>query len=276
MSITAELVLLHSLFVHEVRSGATTPRMVRVVTSQLQLLDQASRDDLRVFLERLGRVGQSEVRIVTRGSVLAVFGCTQAPAGLLDTVPVVLVLRSISLAPQEASQRGSRAGVPAGAVPTGAVSAGAVPAGAVSEDGLDVTVSGRALLDRIARMASDELLLDVPDTVVTASWAGVLPPVTGWEAAGVVDATSLATVAAEGIERVASVLPDNPGDALVRKVRAEVWGNEIAPGLPASVAFAAETMGFLRGESHARLAKTLTWTMVSTSRGQVLVRSLLG
>lgn len=215
------------------------------MTSQLQLLDQASRDDLRVFLERLGRVGQAEVRIVTRGSVLAVFGCTQAPAGLLDAVPVVLVLRSISLS-------------------------------AAPDSDVDVTVYGRALLDRIARMGADGLALEVPDAVVAASWAGVLPPTAAWQAAGVVDAASLATVAAAGIERVASALPQDPGDALVRKVRASVWGAEIAPGLPASAAFAAEAMGFLRGETEARLAKTLTWTMMSTSRGQVLVRSLLG
>lgn len=219
--------------------------MVRGVTQQLHLVDHASRDDLRVFLERLQRAGQAEVRLVTRGSVLAVFGCTQAPVGLLDPTPVVLVLRSFALAEDP-------------------------------EAPVDITVMGRALLDRIARMGVLGRALELPDALVAAAWAGVLPPSGGWQAAGVIDAVSLSNVAEQGVERVAQALPENPGDPVVRSVRASVWGAEIVPGLPAAAAFAAETMGFLRDERQVRMARTPHWTRLDTSRGQVLVRGLHG
>lgn len=215
------------------------------MTQQLTLIDHASRDDLRVYLERLQRSGQAEVRLITRGSILAVFGCTQTPAGLLDTIPVVLVLRSFALAEEPLAD-------------------------------VDITVYGRSLLDRIARMGVLGLSLELPDVLVSAAWAGVLPPTTGWEPAGAIDAVSLSTVAEQGIERVADALPENPGESLVRKVRESVWGISVAPGVPAAAAFAAEVMGFLRGETIAQISQTLTWTRLTTSRGQVLVRSFLG
>ncbi len=215
------------------------------MAATLPLADPATRDDLRVFLERLERSGQGEARLVTRDATLAVYGCTQAPRGITDSVPVVLVMRAFELAepPVEA---------------------------------VDTTVQGRALLDRIARLGIGGRELEIPDATAMVAWSGVLPPVSGWEPAGVVDAASLAAVAAEGIARVAALLPADPGEAVVHRVRASVWGAEIAPGLPAAAAFAAETMGFLRGEESVRLVRSLTWTRLTASRGNVLVRSLPG
>ncbi|MBL3700128.1 hypothetical protein [Leucobacter luti] len=215
------------------------------MAATLLLADHATRDDLRIFLERLQKVGQAEVRLVTRGATLAVYGCTQAPRGITDTVPVVLVMRGFALAEPPAAD-------------------------------LDETVLGRALLDRIARLGIVGLALDMPDVPAMAAWAGVLPPVTGWTRIGTVDAGSLATVAAEGISRVAELLPADPGEAVVHKVRASVWGAEIAPGIPAAAAFAAETMGFLREDDPVQLSRSLTWTRLSAARGHVVVRSLLG
>ncbi|WP_244301023.1 hypothetical protein [Leucobacter insecticola] len=83
-------------------------------------------------------------------------------------------------------------------------------------------------------------------------------------------------MAADGIARVAEALPENPGELVVQQVRGAVWGAEIAPGLPAAAAFAGETLGFFSGDDPARLSKSLTWTRLSTGRGHVLVRSLLG
>ncbi|CAG7615008.1 hypothetical protein ACFPZL_09775 [Leucobacter soli] len=244
----------------------------------LLLADHATRDDLRVYLERLSRTGLPDVRLVSRGDVLAVFGCTQAPEGLLDQVPVVLVLRSFALAADSA------------------------PGGA---RGIDRVVPARGLLDRLARLGLVGLTLELPDVESNAAWAGVLPPAGGWQDAGAVDAASLARVAEEGIRRTAEALPDSPGEAVVRRVRTGVWGAEIAPGLPAAVAFAAEAMGFLpavddagdaAGEDAAagssptgsasagsassapvmRLSTTLTWRRLANERGEVLVRTLLG
>ncbi|WP_427869064.1 hypothetical protein [Leucobacter luti] len=215
------------------------------MSESLQLADHATRDDLRIFLERLLRAGEPEVRITTRGARLAVFGCTQAPRGITDPVPVVLVMRAFALAEAPVEP-------------------------------VDETVQARALLDRIARLGIIGLSLDVPDVTMMSAWAGVLPPTHGWKSAGVIDAPSLGAVAEQGIARVADALPESPGEAVVQKVRAEVWGAEIAPGIPAAAAFAAETAGFLRDEEHAIVTRSLTWTRLSTGRGDVLVRSILG
>jgi hypothetical protein len=188
------------------------------------LADVATRDDLRIFLERLLRAGQAEVRLVTRGSVLAVYGCTQMPRGITDPVPVVLVMRAFALAEEP-------------------------------EEAVDVTVQARAILDRIARLGIVGRSIDLPDVTAMAAWAGVLPPTSGWQVLGAVDPESLARVAAEGIGRVAALLPADPGDAVVQRVRASVWGTEIAPGLPAAVAFAAEALGFLGDDEPAQQAR---------------------
>jgi len=214
----------------------------------LHLADHATRGDLRTFLERLVRVGEAEVRLVSRAQTLAVYGCTQTTQGLLDQTPVVLVMRGFSL--REAPERP-----------------------------VDFTVQARALLDRLARMGIVSLDLELPESEVSAVWAGVLPPAGGWEPLGTIDAGSLARVAGEGIERVAQMMPDQPGEAVVRRVRAAVWGAEIAPALPAAAAFGAEALGFLGGEAVAQLSHSRTWIRVSTGRGHVLVRnsqSLLG
>lgn len=219
--------------------------MLTVMAATLLLADVATRDDLRIFLERLLRAGQAEVRLMTRGSVVAVYGCTQMPRGITDPVPVVLVMRAFALAEQPVCS-------------------------------IDTTVQARAILDRIARLGIVGRTLELPDVTAMAAWVGVLPPTSGWEPVGTIDAASLTRVAAEGIERVASLLPANPGEAVVQRVRASVWGAEIAPGVPAAAAFAAETLGFLRNAELVRRSTSLTWTRLTTDRGHVLVRSLLG
>lgn len=189
------------------------------------------------------------MRLQTRGAVLAAYGCTQMPRGITDRLPVVLVMRAFAL--QES--------------PTAPI---------------DTTVQIRSLSDRIARMESaatdaDELSLDIPTVTAMAAWAGVLPPLSGWEPQGRIDPQSLADVAAAGIRRVADMLPENPGEAVVHSVRSAVWNIDVAPGVPSAAAFAAETMGFL-GEEPVEVSRSLTWTRLSTRAGHVLVRSLSG
>ena len=215
------------------------------MTEPLLLIDHATRDDLRIFLERLTRVGQPEVRMVTRGQTLAVYGCTQMPRGIMDSVPVVLVMRAFAL-----------------------TTAPELP--------VDTTVQSRSVLDRIARLGIIGLALDTPDVTTIVSWAGVLPPQTGWSTLGAIDGSSLAQVAKEGITRVAALLPQDPGEAVVHTVRSSVWGMEIAPGVPAATAFAAESMGFLGGDEPLRLTRTQAWVRLSSDRGHVLVRTPMG
>lgn len=209
-----------------------------------RFVDPETRQDLAVFLDRLQRFALPEVRLVVRGSVLAVFGCTQAPAHLLDSVAVVLVMRAFQLE----------------AGPTAQV---------------DRTVLVRSLLDRLAYDSQDPQSLALPDTLVTAAWTGVLPPAGGWQPAGFIDAESLSEVAQQGISRVAAALPEQPGEAVVSTVRAQVWGVEVAPNVPAAAAFALESMGFLRNERKVQLAQSRTWMRLSTSRGHVIVRHKL-
>lgn len=225
--------------------GSPGARVVHV-PAPLDLLDHPTRDDLRVFLERLQRSGEPEVRLVARDGVLAVFGCTNPPSGLTDPGPVVLGMRAFALRP--------------------------TADGEPPRDSLDVTVEGRALLDRLARLHPMGLELEIPPMTVAVAWAGVLPPRGGWEPGGTIDLESLREVAREGIARVAAALPQDPGDAVVRRVRREVWGTEIAPGLPAAAAFAAEMLGFLRGAGPATLARSRAWRRLSTEAGHVLVR----
>lgn len=214
------------------------------MSGPLVFADAATRDDLRIFLQRLQRAGEAEVRVVSRGPVLAVFGCTQAPRGIMDPLPVVLVTRAFALAK-------------------------------APEKAVDATVLGRALLDRLARTGPVGREIELPEVPAFAAWAGVLPPRSGWQARGAIDAASLREVAAEGIARVAAALPEQPGEAVVHRVRSEVWGAEIAPGIPAAAAFAAEAMGFLGAEPLA-VAGSLTWTRLTSARGHVLVRGILG
>lgn len=213
-------------------------------TLSLSLADQATRDDLQNYLGRLARFGEAEVRLQTRGAVLAVYGCTQAPLGIMDESPVVLVMRAFPLADQ--------------------------PSVAV-----DTVVEVRSLTDRLARVESG-LELALPDVTVSAAWSGVLPPLSGWEPRGEIDAGSLAVVAAEGMARVAENVPADAGDPVVQKVRRAVWGSEIAPGIPAAAAFAAEGLGFLTGVDRLTVSGTRAWTRMSGRNGHVILRRGVG
>ncbi len=216
------------------------------MSESVTLADLPSRNDLRVFLERVQRAGKEEVRLVSYGTVVAVYGCVQAPETLLDRVHTVLVMRGVPLAEAPSSP-------------------------------IDVTVQAQALRDRIARMEREEgaLTLPMPDTRLNAAWAGVLPPVGEWVPHGAISMQSLRAVAREGMERVASQLPDQPGEAMVRSLRERVWAVDMVPGLPAIAAFAAEVMGFLADERPATFALSRTWARVTTNGGHVLVRRSL-
>lgn len=207
----------------------------------IALTESNSLADLQLYLERLEHAGNAETRLIARDRVLAVVGCTSAPAGLFDQTPLVLGMRVFEIEPTRAI--------------------------------VDETVMIRGVLDRIARMRSaEQLRLQVPTERATAAWAGVMPPQSGWQPAGIITAASLRDVAHDGVQRIQSALPNTPGEAVVKKIRSEVWNTEIAEGIPAAVAFAAEALGFLHEEEVARVSTTRSWTRVSTSRGEVLLR----
>ncbi len=111
------------------------------------------------------------------------------------------------------------------------------------------------------------------------TWAGVIPPRSGWQPLGMsVPSGLLAEVAEQGIRDVAQAIPDSAGDAIVRQVRSLVWGEPIhgAEALPRGAAFAAQTLGFLPPEDAEPdvgvVYEVGPWTRLTLARGHVLIK----
>ncbi|KGJ73510.1 hypothetical protein GY21_11085 [Cryobacterium roopkundense] len=221
------------------------------MSQQFSLPDSLSLDDLQVFLSRAMRVDDGSVRLIVSGSVLMVYTAVLYPKGLLDSSATVLGLRTFALA---------------------APTSGGTP--------LDVVVTVRSLLDRVARLSSTvadrsaPVVVAVPIETGRASWAGISPPKSGWQSQGEADAAALVAAARAGIDEVASVIPAGTGEQIVHRVRSEVWGRPVdgAGVVPAGAAFAAFSLGFLPETEPVRLFSVGPWTRLSTSRGHILVR----
>lgn len=209
------------------------------------LEDHQAVQDLTQFVRRLVRAEGHEVRIVAQGRRLSVFGSTQHPKSLTDRLTLVMVHRGFVLQKPV-------------------------------EGEIDKIVEARAVLDRLALQGDSGQEVRIPPVDLTAVWAGVLPPRTGWQATGIIDPFSMQVVANDGVHRVAQMLPESPGQALVDRARQQVWSLEIAPGIPAAAAFALDAMGFLRDETEVRVRSTGTWISLSTRKGDIFVRKPLG
>ncbi|MFZ7088202.1 hypothetical protein [Curtobacterium sp. RRHDQ10] len=230
------------------------------------LPDAASLRDLRTYLGRAARVEDGSVRLIAGSGVLAVYTAILYPVGLLDEVPTVLGLRTFELA---------------------------------SPATFDAVVPIASFLERLNRLADriatedDDAPDDAPTTastgdgsgsvgitaelpleVHTVTWAAISPPRGGWSPLPDLDLTALRDQAAAGIAEVAETVPTAAGDAVVRRVRAEVWGRPIerAEHVPAGAAFAAESLGFLADGDRVRLFEAGPWGRLTTSRGHVLVK----
>lgn len=209
--------------------------------THLTLTDSESVADLTQMLQRLERAGQPEIRLIATETTLSLFGSTHTPGGIGDRTPLVLVRRGVKLAEPV-------------------------------DQPLDVVVEIRAVLDRLARLKTIPFTFPVPPVNLTAVWAGMLPPASGWEPRGTFTQASLEQVAKEGAQRVSSLLPDSPGTPLVSKAQQQVWSHEIAPGVPAGAAFAVVALGFLGDEAPVRLFTQGTWALLSTPLGEVFTR----
>ena len=210
------------------------------MSPSFSLDDPLAVSDLQTYLGRAGRVEDGAVRLIATGGVLAAYTAVLYPHGLLDQTPTVLGLRTFRTGP-------------------------------ASE--FDTVVPTRGLLDRLARAEPSEISL--PLEVSTATWAGISPPRGGWQSMGTTDAALLKRVAGDGIEEVARAIPEGTGEQLVWRVRGSVWGAPIAElgDVPAGVAFAADSLGFLGGDDEQiRVFETGPWSRISTRRGHVLVK----
>lgn len=229
------------------------PCSLEPMTDAFTLQDSLALGDLRTYLGRAGRVEDGSVRLIAGGGVLAVYAAVLYPAGLLDESPTVLGLRTFALPQLEQFD----VVVPLGSLLRRIDSAEAAAENAAAT-GAEVTVR-----------------VSIPMQVNSVTWAAISPPRGGWAALESVSSSVLESVAREGIHEVASSIPDGTGEAIVHRVRSEVWGRPIR-GLdyvPAGAAFAALTLGFLNeGEESVPIYETGTWTRLTTKRGHVLIK----
>lgn len=199
--------------------------------------------DLRTFIARARAAEDGAVRFQASGAVLAAYICILRPRILGEATPTVLGLRTMPLA---------------------------TPAH------IDTTVALASVSDRLARMGDADVVMQVPPTTVTESWAGVLPPRAGWEPQGDLSPDLVETAARNGIREVAETVPNNPGALIVNSARGAIWGRSIADlsvDIPAGAAFGAFALGFLTKDERPAILTNGRWTRISTSRGHVLSRT---
>lgn len=216
--------------------------MSGVVVSELVLTDSESLQDLGRYAARARALdADGAVRLQAVGPVLASWVCVLPGSGLMGT-GTTLGLRTSALA---------------------------VPAE------LDVVVPLAAVSDRVAR-PGERAVLPVPPMTVSAAWAAVSPPRSGWQPVGVVGADALQAVASQGIAEVADGTPDGAGAHAVTALRERVWGRMVsgadAVSYPAALAFAAYALGFLTPGAEAAIATNGRWTRLSSPAGHALTR----
>lgn len=207
------------------------------MSARLIFPDPHAAADLLTFASRASRLGDGVVRLRGAAGTLAVTSAPLAPRGLLDATPTVLGMRAMAVDP---------------------------------ELECDLLVPA----DALAAASDDAHAVALPESAVSAAWAGVSPPRAGWHVTGELDAAVLAARAQYGIAAVADGVPSDAGEDAVRAVRAHVWG---APDpdlhdLPLGTAFAAFALGFIAGEERAVVRTAGPWTRLTLARGHVLVR----
>lgn len=207
------------------------------MSPRLLFPDAPTASDALTFAQRAVRLGDGAVRLRAADGTLALTSAPLAPESLLDATPTVLGMRLVRVDP---------------------------------ELECDLVVEASALAP-----TDDPHELSLPETAVSAAWAGISPPRAGWESAGGIAAATLAARAQWGIAAVAEAVPTTAGEEVVRKVRADVWGrpDDELDGLPLGVAFAAFALGFIGGEEVAAVRRRGPWTRLTLTRGHVLTRS---
>ena len=207
------------------------------MSPRLRFPDAAAAADALTFAGRAAAVDpDASVRLVAASGTLAMTAGVLAPRSLLEPMPTVLAMRVL-------------------------------PVDVELECDLTVTATGLTA-------SLDESEVSLPETAVRAAWAGVSPPRSGWERSPSLTSSVLAARAQWGMASVAHELPADPGEEVVRSVRARVWGEADADlnGIVRGVAFAAVSMGFVLGEEEIPVRTAPGWTRLTLQRGHVLVR----
>lgn len=200
----------------------------------LVLADPETARDVLTFVGRAARISDEGVRLQAAAGVLALTSAALAPHGLFDHTPTVLAMRIVHADP---------------------------------ELQCDVVVSELTPSD-------DERMLNLPDSGLSPSWAGISPPRGEWTRVGVLSASVIAQRSQWGISAVAHGAGPGSGEEAVRALRAAIWG-EPDPDLldlPRGVAFAADAFGFISGEEEVSVMRSGRWSRLALRRGHVLAR----
>ncbi|TDN92746.1 hypothetical protein [Microbacterium sp. BK668] len=207
------------------------------MSQRLLFPDAEAAADALTFAGRTARLGDGGVRLQAANGTLAITSAPLAPRGLFDTTPTVLALRALPVDPE-----------------------------LVCDLVVDATL--------LAAASDDARAVVLPEVAQSPAWAGISPPRGGWESVGGIAASVLASRAQYGIAAVAEAMPADPGEDVVRTVRASVWGapDDALGNLPLGAAFAAFALGFIAGEEEAQVRRAAAWTRVTLRRGHVLVR----
>lgn len=217
--------------------------MGRVIT----MVSHEQLRDLNTFVSRSNALANEAVRLVADGSILAAFVLVLAPRGFNDTTPTVLGMRAFEMA---------------------------------SMDSFDIVVPVNSLVSRLTSTLVDaaetvgHVDCELPHEAPSVQWQVGLPPREGWSAAETVADIDLERVSREGIAEVKKLVSDSAEEYYVRRVRSAVWGASVSDAitLPAGVAFAATSLGFL-GDGEARVSVRAPWVRLVTSRGNVLAKT---
>lgn len=211
------------------------------------LADEHTAVDLQAYLARAKRLDPDGlVRLRAFGDVLAAYVAPIYAGNLMDSGPTVLGLRTCELAaPAE----------------------------------LDVLVPIGAVQERLARLLSEgEETKDFKIQLVEtqrAPWAGISPPRQGWEQVGTINETVLTQIARDGIEEVASSLPESVGGPIAARIRGQIWGRgiDLESKVPTGAAFAAAGLGFLTENEEVGLYQAEGWIRLSSEHGHVLAKA---
>ncbi|MEV0121924.1 hypothetical protein AB0I16_10305 [Streptomyces sp. NPDC050703] len=216
------------------------------MTERLHFADAGEAADLAAFLARLIHYDKAAaVRLQAAGDTLAVFG---RPPSF-----EVLAIRTARLAEPYEHGRGTA---------------------------LDVTVSAGEFLESVGEAAQSVLaagVAAVPDAVTGPPWAGVLPPRGGWrQEPGLPAPEAVRDLVRVAVTEFRTRIEELPAERRVRaeldRVGREIWSRTIGgTGLPVRAAHAAQSLGFLRGDTLTLLSSG-AWLRLRTPYGSVAVR----
>lgn len=211
------------------------------MVDQLLITDRATWDDLATYISRAQRIDAGGgVRLQAVGSTLAAWVAVMTGRGP-NGEGTTLGLRTMALREDSA---------------------------------VDVTVSLKSVADRLARKDAAGLRLSVPPVRISPPWAALDPPRAGWQPVGTIPVDTVRDAADRGIADVAKGAPPGSRELAVDALRRIIWGRPMdgpVEGLPSSMAFAAQTLGFLVGQD-AQVHRGGDWWRLTTRAGFVLAR----